>query len=178
MCGTAVRLAHDEASDRELHLLELAGAAEMPETLALPSPHFTCLVAADALRLSDADVHRLAARLLAAGAVHLVAWGPGARRLARLFDDAVLMAETSQAEETLVLASGHEGDLEDALGFLLWEVTPSSAYLEACRSALVVTVGLPEAARCADRALADPAAFRVRMAGYVRAAANLLDSVA
>jgi hypothetical protein len=66
----------------------------------VPARHLLCLVAGATHRLPDATIHALARRLLAAGAVWLVVWGPGADHTHALFRDAVLMAERSQTEET------------------------------------------------------------------------------
>lgn len=157
------RLGYDELAGRDLYALDLARIDDTPAAITLPSRHFVCLLAGALHRLSEGDVHRLARRLLDGGAVYLVAWGPAAERTHGLLRDAVLIAERSQAEETVVMTSEYGGSLDDALVFLLSEATPSAAYLESCRAALVVTVDAAAEASLVARVLEAPAEFLARM---------------
>lgn len=158
-----MRLGWDEASGRELFALAL-GSLDDPPPIRLPSRHWLCLVAGDTHRATDGEIHALARRLLDGGAVYVVVWGAGAERTHALLRDAVLIAEHSQAEETLVMTSSHDGSLEEALAFVLTEATPSAAYAESCGAVLIVTLDAPAAA-VVRAALSSPADFLARMAG-------------
>ncbi len=163
MASVPVRMGHDDATGRDLYLLELANAAAVPATVLVPARQFLCLLVGRLHRLSDGEVHRLARSMLNAGAVYLSVWGPSPERTHALLRDAVLMAERSQAEETIVMTSAHDGLLEDALVFLLADAVPSRAYGDSCRAALVVTIDAPAETNVIREALAAPADFRARM---------------
>ncbi len=156
-------MGYDDVAGRDLYVLDLGRVDDAPATITLPSRHFVCLLAGGMHRWSEGEIHRLAQRLLDGGAVYLIAWGPAAERTHGLLRDAVLIAERSQAEETVVMTSEYGGSLDDALVFLLSEATPSAAYLESCRAALVVTVDAPAAASLVARVLEAPAEFLARM---------------
>lgn len=163
MASAPIRMGHDDTAGRDLYLLELPTAADVPAAIGLPARHFLCLVGGALHRRSDAEVHRLARALLEAGAVYLSVWGPSAERVHALLRDAVLIAERSQAEETVVMTSAHDGPVEDALVFLLADAVPSTAYADACRAALVVLIDAPDAAAVVRAALTAPAEFLARM---------------
>jgi hypothetical protein len=54
-----------------LFVLDAQRPDDLPETLALPSPHFACLLAWDAISTSDDSIVTLARRLLNAGCVYI-----------------------------------------------------------------------------------------------------------
>lgn len=159
-----LRLGWDETTGRDLYLLALDGPEAWPATIRLPGRHALCLAAGATHHLSDAAIHALARRLLDAGAVWLVVWGPGAERAHALFRDAVLMAERSQAEETVVMTAGLDGSLDDALLFVLAEARPSAAYVDRCDAVLVATLDAPAETARARAVLSAPAEFLARMA--------------
>jgi hypothetical protein len=153
-------LGYDSTSERRLFLLELASLSELPAPFALPSKHFTCLLALDATSASPGELARLASGLLGAGAVYVCAWGPDCERVQQLFDDAILVHEPSQANEFHVMTTSHaDRPIEEALCFLLRSAYPSDAYWDSCRAELVVVVGLPEAIAIVSQALTEPEAF-------------------
>jgi hypothetical protein len=156
-------MGYDDVAGRDLYALDLAGVDDAAATISLPSRYFVCLLAGAMHRLSEGEIHRLARRLLDGGAVYLIAWGPAAGRTHGLLRDAVLIAERSQAEDTVVMTSEYGGTLDDALVFLLSEATPSAAYLDSCRAALVVTVDAAVEASLVARVLEAPAEFLARM---------------
>lgn len=162
-----MRLGYDEASGRDLYLLALGAPEAWPATVRVPARHVLCLVAGATHLLPDAAIHALARRLLGAGAVWLVVWGPGAEHTHALFRDAVLMAERSQAEETVVMTASLEGSLDEALFFVLAEARPSAAYLDASDAVLVVTLDAPTETARVHAALTAPAEFLARMAPSV-----------
>ena len=157
-------MGYDENTERELFALDVVHADGWPPAVRVPARYHLCLLAGAMHHLSDGEIHALARRLLDAGAVYLIAWGSAAERVHSLLRDAVLIAERSQAEETVVMTSAYEGPLEDALVFLLADATPSAAYVESCRGALVVTIDAPAAAAVVAAALTAPAEFLARMA--------------
>jgi hypothetical protein len=158
------RLGHESATGRDLFVLQADSIDEIASPLALPSPHFACLVVADGAALSDGELHRLAARLLASGAVYLSSWGPACERVHDVFDDAILFAETSSTEETVIMTTWHDEPLEDALAFFLACTSPAQAYEATCRCGLVVVLGHQPVWSASIRdALADPAEFLARV---------------
>ncbi|MCW5892618.1 MAG: hypothetical protein KIT14_19050 [bacterium] len=160
--AAAERLGWDEASGRDLWLLAPGDPATWPAAVRLPARHAIAIVAGPTHALPDAALHALARTLLDAGAIWLVVWGPGAERAHALFRDAVLIAERSQAEETVVMTAAEGGTLDEALLFALAEARPSAAYTDACDALLVVALDAAAAAR-ARAALAAPAEFMARM---------------
>jgi len=157
-------LGYDDATERELYVVECDDVARLPSPLRVPAPHWVCLVAGDTVTLTEAAIHRLAASLLGGGAVEVALWGRGAERAHGLVTDAVLMHETSQAEERLVMTSWHHEPLDETLLFFLRETVPSLAYREACRAGVVVALaGAPLAE--IRRVLAAPLEHVARMTG-------------
>ncbi len=155
---------YDSTSDRRLFLLELASLSELPTPFALPSKHFTCLLALDATSASAGELARLASNLLSAGAVYVCAWGLDCERVHDVFDDAILVHEPSQATECHIMTTSHaDRPIEEALCFLLRSAYPSDAYWDSCRAELVVVVGLPEAIAAVSQALTEPEAFVAEM---------------
>jgi len=152
-------LGHDARLDRDLYRVARASVAELPEALRVPSRHYVALVLADATAWSDAQAHRLAACLLGGGAVHVSVWGPGSGRLQDVLDDAVLVAEGSQSDETLVTTLAHAGSLDEALCFLLTGTAVAPAYDATCRAAVVLDLGMPGLAAAVRERLADPGGF-------------------
>lgn len=161
--ATIERLGHDDVWERDLYLLEVTALEDLPHAIRTSAERYACLVVADARPLSDGQMYRLAVGLLSGGAVYLCAWGPSCERVHDIFDDAVLMSETSQAEESVVMTTWHDGPLDDALLFLLTGTRPAEAYADSCRANLVVVIGDAPGAEVVRRALTDPSQFIARM---------------
>jgi len=158
-------IGYDEASERELHLLELASLDQLPRLVALPSEHFVCLLVLDGRPAPDAEIHRAAARLLQAGAVSLSVWGPDSERIHDRVEDAILSFEETRSEDEAILAAWHpHAGLEEALLHLIRMSWPAEAYLDSCRAALVVCVGCTDWAQSCREALRRPAEHVARMA--------------
>src|SRR5512134_3201943 len=117
-------MGYDESTGRDLFALDLVRADGWPAAIRVPVRHLLCLLAGPMHALSDGEIHALARGLLDAGAVYLIVWGGAAERVHALLRDAVLIAERSQAEETVVMTGAVDGPLEEALLFLLAEATP------------------------------------------------------
>src|SRR5262245_21585380 len=135
------RLAHDDVNERDLFLLEVDADTldEVPDILGFSSPHFACLLALDGPTFSDAQVHRLAAKLLGNGAAYVCAWGPGCERVHDLIDDAILIFESDPTEDNVILTTWHDNEsLEEALFYLLRTTWPAADYFDTCRAALVI----------------------------------------
>ena len=154
-----LHLAYDDVAERDLFFLEAdPGSVDaLPETLGLPSPHFACLLVLDGLAISDAQVHRLAAKLLKNGAVYFCAWGPGCERVHDLIDDAILIFESDPTEDNVILTTWHDDEsLEEALFFLFCASWPAADYIDRCGSALVIVSGSSEWAEVCRVALRNP----------------------
>jgi len=144
----------DEASGRDLWLVTLA-ALEDFDGDEMPVGHSIVLLAADTHSLGEAAIHRVAAKLLDAGAVYICSWGPGCERLHDLVDDAVLFRQSPVSEEAVILSTWHTDEpLEEAVRFARSAAWPSSDYEDSCRSVVVVCVDDPRWAALARRELA------------------------
>jgi hypothetical protein len=164
MTRVAELMGYDEATDRELYVVEAGDVTAPTGVLRLPAPHYVCLVAGDTTAWSEAAIHRLAAAVLGGGGVHVAVWGRGCERAHRLLADAVLIHETSQAEERIVMTSWHDEGLDEALLYFLTETRPSAAYRESCRAGLVVALGPPAEVAAIRGALAAPMEHVARLA--------------
>lgn len=141
MACAAELVGYDDATDRELYVVECDPLDALPPTVRVPSRHYVCLLAGDTTKLSDAAIHRVAAAVLGGGAVYVALWGRGAEWAHRLVDDAVLMHETSQAEDSIVMTSWHDESLDETLLYFLRDARPSTAYRESCRAGVVLALG-------------------------------------
>src|SRR5262245_35531602 len=80
-------IGREESSGRRLYLLELANPDDIPANLTVGSPHFVCLLAWDARVLGTDCIGTVADRLLRAGCVYAVCWGPDCERVHDAFDE-------------------------------------------------------------------------------------------
>ena len=81
---------------------------------------FTLLLAIDAGRYRDEQLHALAERFRAAGLAYLCAWGPGCSRVHTLFDFAFVDEQSRRVDRPLLMTTDHEHEpLAEALWFAI-----------------------------------------------------------
>jgi len=123
--------------NRQIVSLAIPEFGALPRDIALPSPHFVCLLCSDARGVSDRTIIDAASVLLEQGLVYLCTWGPGCNRVRNLFESAALVWDSKVA---LLTVHFYE-DLDDAMDYVLNVASPSMEYLDTCRTGLIVTVG-------------------------------------
>jgi hypothetical protein len=135
--------------NRQIVSLSIPEFDALPREIALPSPHFVCLLCCDARGVSDRAIIDTASALLDQGLVYLCTWGPGCNRVRNLFESAALVWDPKVA---LLTVHFYEG-LDDALDYFLNVASPSMEYLGTCGTGLVVTVGANDWDRRVDQHL-------------------------
>ena len=153
----------EAASGRRRFVLEAALPDDIPATLPLAGPSFVCLLAWDARQVSAAEVEAVAGRLLAAGCVYAVCWGPDCERVHDAFDEADL-ARRPSGPWAMTTWHAHEA-LSEAIWFALFAARPDDTFAEGCRSVVGVSVGSRAWATELREAFAFPDEFRARVLG-------------
>ena len=151
------------ASGRRLFALDATLPEDIPAKLPLPGPYFVCLLAWDARLASAAEVEAVAGRLLAAGCVYAVCWGPDCERVHDAFDEADL---ARRPIGPWAMTTWHTDEpLSETIGFALFTAWPQDTFTEGCRSVVGVTVGSRAWAAELREAFAFPGEFRARVLG-------------
>ncbi len=157
------RIGHDQASGRDLFVLEAASSVSIPETLSLSSPRFVCLVAWDARSASDKEIATLAHRVLAAGAAYICAWGPDCERVHDICDEEAIGPNPAADVDRVVMTTSHPREpLAEAILFTLISAWPDAGYERGCDSTLAIAIGSEDWAAQIRDAFADPRAFIAR----------------
>ena len=139
------RVARDDLLGRDLYVLDLATPHDLPNDMSMATPHFACLIAWDSSSASVDEIGNLAQRLLAAGAVYLLAWGPDCERVHDIVDEAVVGSGPPESTVDHVMTTWHSGEpLSDAIWFTLANSWPDEAYEQTCGSTLGIAIGRPE----------------------------------
>jgi hypothetical protein len=145
---------------RSVVLYSIDEPSELPSDLVSPSPLFLCFLAWDAAGVADTVARAVARTLLDAGAVYLCTFGSDCERVHDRADDEILRRSTEVDESTCIPTTWHSDEsLDDALWFFLFTASPSEAYAEHCRTALVLSVGDHGYLPAMVAALTDPAGF-------------------
>lgn len=131
----------DNTSGRHLFSLHVSHLAEYPEHLELASPRFVLFLCADGRVLDDTPVLRFGLRALTQGAAYFCVWGPDCERIHHLLDTACMDAVPNESDDTVIMTTAHKGEsLPEALWFAINLAWPASAYEDACRTVLALTV--------------------------------------
>jgi len=147
----------DEVTGRPLFVLGAAVPDDIPAALPVPGPYFVCLLAWDARQASAAEVRAVAERLLGAGCVYAVCWGPDCERVHDIFDEADL---ARRPDGPWVMTTWHSNEpLSEAIWFALFSAWPDDAFADGCRSVVGVSVGSPAWAAELRAAFAAPREF-------------------
>jgi hypothetical protein len=86
----------DAVTGRELFVLDAARPDDIPGALPAPGPCAVCLLAWDARRTTAAEIGAVAERLLGAGCVFAVCWGPDCERNLTPAKTVAVLAATRQ----------------------------------------------------------------------------------
>lgn len=146
--------------ERSLLVLEAARPEDVPARGLVPGPHFVCLLAWDARGATDAELAAVAGRLLRAGCVYAVCWGPDCERVHLAFD----LADVEwRPDGPWAVTTGHPRDpLAEAIWFALFCAWPDAAFEETCGSVLGLAIGSPGWAAELRAAFAAPSEFNTR----------------
>ena len=144
-------------------MLDADRPANIPAVVSAPGPHFVCLLAWDARGAADAEVAVLADRLLQAGCVFAVCWGPDCERVHDIFDAADL---DRRPDGPWAMTTWHTDDpLAEAVWFALFVAWPDAAFEDTCGSVVGVSVGSPRWAAEMRAAFTAPGEFGARHLG-------------
>jgi hypothetical protein len=116
------RQGRDEIAGRDLFVLGVESAGQVPSDLQLASPRFVCLVAWDADLASVDEISFLVEKLIAAGCVYFAAWGSDCGRVHDIFDEIVIGPNPPTTDKGPIMTTSHEREsLEEAIEFVLGE---------------------------------------------------------
>jgi hypothetical protein len=116
---------------------------DLAPAIAVASPRFVLLVAADAGLISGID--ETLKRLLDIGCVYLCAWGPQCEQLHDDMDHVVLTQELDGTPERCIMTTWHSKEsLDEAARFALHWAVPDSAVAAGCDSVVLASVGSAE----------------------------------
>ena len=144
--GVAVTLTDyglELSRNRRVYGIHCAKFEDLPAAIAIASPRFVLLVAADGGHITGID--DTLRRLLDIGCVYLCAWGPQCEQLDDDMDHVVLRQELDGAAKRTIMTSWHSNEsLDEAAEFaLLWAV-PDPAVASGCDSVVLASVGNAE----------------------------------
>jgi len=156
-------LGREGTSGRTLFVLDLPRSDDIPAALPVSGPYFVCLLAWDARLASAAEVGAVAARLLAAGCVYAVCWGPDCEWVHDAFDAAVI---ARRPDGPWAMTTWHGKDpLSQAIWFALFAAWPDDTFADGCRSVVGVSVGSRAWAAEMRAAFAGPGEFSTQVLG-------------
>jgi hypothetical protein len=151
----------EEVTGRTLFVLDVPCLADIPAVIQVPGPYFVCLLAWDARQASTADLEAVAARLLDAGCVYAVCWGPDCERVHDAFDTADI---ARQPDGPWAMTTWHNNEpLFEAIWFALFVACPDDAFVDECRSVVGMSVGSAAWAAEVRAAFAAPGEFSARV---------------
>jgi hypothetical protein len=149
--------------ERSLFVLDVVDPDGVPATVPVPGPHFVCLLAWDACKATDTELVSLASRLLRAGCVYAVCWGPDCERVHDVFDIADM---NWRPDGPWAMTTWHTDDpLAEALWFSLFVAWPDAAFEDSCGSVVGISIGVPAWAAEVRAAFAAPGEFSARHMG-------------
>ena len=136
------RVGRDDEFGRDLFVLELPTAHDLPDHLKLASPKFACLLAWDATDVTGEDISIIARKLLQAGAVYLCVWGPDCERVHDIIDDEQVAADPNETDDNVVMTTWHSKEpLSEAIFFALENSEAARDYTDDCRSTIGISIG-------------------------------------
>ncbi|MCH9648648.1 MAG: hypothetical protein K0U98_10440 [Deltaproteobacteria bacterium] len=144
--STVERLGYDEINNRDLYLIDLATADELPGDIPISSDDFACFLAWDSGSESVETIVDLAEIILDAGCAYLCAWGDECERVHDIFDEVEVGGDPDPEDKSVVMTTWHDGEsLDEGLWFFLNCTWPDDHYFENCRAAIVISIGGKEA---------------------------------
>jgi hypothetical protein len=113
----------------------------LPETLAIPSEKYVCLLAWNAAHISGSELCKAVERLLDLGGVYFCCWGPGCERVHDAIDEVVVGDGTTNVARLEVMTTWHKEPIAETVDFFLDCACPADRYLDNCTTALAVVIG-------------------------------------
>jgi hypothetical protein len=143
--------------ERSMFLLDVSNADDIPAIFAVADKYFVCLLAWDATGVSASVIGAVAERLIKAGCVYALCWGPDCERVHDIFDEEAVDMRT---DGPWAMTNWHsEEPLVDAIWFTLICACPDEAFAEGCKSTIGISIGSTEWASEIRTAFARPADF-------------------
>jgi hypothetical protein len=135
------RVGRDVVHARDLFVLDLSTAYDLPDALKLASPKFACLLAWDATQATVEEVSAVARKLLDAGAVY-VCWGPDCERVHDIFDEEAVGSDPDPTDDSVMTTTWHaEEPLAEAIFFAIELSMPDETDIDDCRSTIGISIG-------------------------------------
>ncbi|MGC4027294.1 MAG: hypothetical protein QM696_00275 [Steroidobacteraceae bacterium] len=132
---------HDLSSERDLYVLAIESASELPRKFAIQSARFVCLLAWDARDVSDEEIAALARKLLQAGAVYVSTWGSDCERVHDIIDTFDVLLHPEPIDDRVIMTTWHDTDsLQEALWFVLNCTWPAGIYSEGCDATVAISI--------------------------------------
>ena len=154
------RCSYDPLMERELFMLALANAGELPPRIDVGSEYFGTLVAWDARTARNNEIADLVKPLMDAGSISFVFWGPDCERVHDIADE----WDPYHGHDSVILTTWHAHEsLDDAVWYFLNTMFAMSAFEHGFRSSVAISVGSEFWAASIRAALRDPRSFSARV---------------
>lgn len=135
----------------------------IPPRIPAPSARFVCFLVMDASGHAMGELVDLAARLVASGAVYVVAWGPECQLVEDAVDSLDIELHAARSDDAVIMTTSHQSDsLEEATWFALNSTSPADEYAAGCDSIVAIVVGEESWKTKVAEAFADPTGFTRR----------------
>lgn len=133
---TLRHVGRSQATGLEVYTLSLAGPAAVPQSIFMPSPKFTCLLAWNAAGLSVDVISQVLEKLLQLGCVYLCCWGQDCERVHDIADE--IIVGDGNVECAGIMTTWHAEPIEEAVDFFL---DLASSDDPECSTAVLVSIG-------------------------------------
>jgi hypothetical protein len=154
------RCCYDALMERSLFMLELATPDQLPRHINVGSKHFGTLVAWDARTATHDEIASFVEKLIEAGTVSFVCWGPDCERVHDIADE----CDPYKHNESVIMTTWHADDsLDDATWYFLNTMFAMPAFEREFGSSLAISVGSQSWASSLRSALLDPRLFSTRV---------------
>ena len=154
------RCSYDALMERNLFMLELAKANELPPDIDVGSQYFGTFVAWDARAATHNEIASLVKTLIDAGSVSFVCWGPDCERVHDIADE----YDPYKDNDSVIMTTWHTDEsLDNAIWYFLNTMFATVNFEDAFRSSLAISVGSEGWASSIRAALRDPRSFSARV---------------
>jgi hypothetical protein len=141
--STLQRIGRSSNSGWDVYSLGLQAVADMPSEISLPSNNFVCFLSWNAARAEASEIAVVAEKLLSLGCVYFCCRGADCERVHDIIDEVLVGDRSTNVAWLDVMTTWHDKDsLDDAIAFFLDSACPTDRYLNDCRTALAVTIGV------------------------------------
>lgn len=140
-------------------MLDLDTPDELPRHIDVGSKYFGTFIAWDAREATHDDIAALAKRLIDAGSVSFVCWGPDCERVHDIADE----CDSYRNNDSVIMTTWHRDEsLDDAIWYFLNTMFAMAAFEDGFRSSLAIAIGSASWASSIRGALHDPRSFSAR----------------